>query len=191
MKYCELPLSLEAISQLKAGEKIMVTGTLYTARDAAHKRLVETLQSGNKLPLNLKDQAIYYVGPAPAKAGEVIGPAGPTTSGRMDAMTPKLLDQGLKIMIGKGRRDRGTIEAIKRNGAVYLAAIGGAAAIMMDCIKSAKVIAYDDLGTEAIRELYVENMPLIVAIDSKGDDYYDIGPAYYLNQKKLEGRHFK
>ncbi len=182
MKYCELPLSAEAISQMKAGEKIMVTGTLYTARDAAHKRLVETLQSGALLPVNLEGQAIYYVGPAPAKAGDVIGPAGPTTSGRMDAFAPKLLDQGLKIMIGKGRRDAGVIEAIKRNKAVYLAAVGGAAAIMMDCIKSAKVIAYDDLGTEAIRELYVENMPLIVAVDSRGNDYYDIGPACYLNQ---------
>ena len=182
MKRLELPLGAEALAGLRAGDKVLVSGILYTARDAAHKRLAESIVKGEPLVLDLKEQAIYYVGPAPAKDGAVIGPAGPTTSGRMDAFTPMLLQNGLKIMIGKGRRSQAVRAAIKAHGAVYFAAIGGAAAIMMKSIESACVVAYEDLGTEAIRRLEVKDMPLIVAIDSAGNDYYDIGPANYLYQ---------
>ena len=150
-----------------------ITGTVYTARDAAHKRLFESINNNEDIPIDLKNNIIYYLGPSPARENKIIGSAGPTTSSRMDKYTPTLLDLGLKGMIGKGKRSPEVIESIKKNKSVYFAAIGGAGALLSKCIKKAKVIAYDDLGTEAIRELYVENLPVIVVIDSKGNNLYE------------------
>lgn len=182
------PLTAEKAGTLKAGDVVLISGTIYTARDAAHKKMTELLAEGGTLPFDIKDAIIYYVGPTPAKPGHVIGSAGPTTSGRMDAYTPTLLDLGLKGMIGKGARTPQVIESIKRNGAVYFAAIGGAAAVIANCIKSVEIIAYEELGAEAVRRLVVENMPVIVAIDSKGNNYYEIGQQAYLNEAgKNEG----
>lgn len=172
-------LTDEKIKTLKAGDLVLLTGTIYTARDAAHERMTQELGEGKGFPFDIKGQAIYYAGPCPAKPGEVIGSCGPTTSGRMDAYTPQLLDSGLKVMIGKGARSHEVIEAIKRNTCVYLGAIGGAGALIAECIKSAEVIAYDDLGTEAIRKLYVEDFPCTVLVDSDGNDIYQIGQAKY------------
>ena len=146
----------------RQGDYVYISGTIYTARDAAHKRMIETLDEGRELPLDLKDNVIYYMGPSPASAGRPIGSAGPTTASRMDKYTPRLLDLGMGAMIGKGKRSQAVIDAIVRNGAVYFAAVGGAGAILSKCIKESEVIAYDDLGTEAIRKLTVENMPMIV-----------------------------
>ncbi|MCR5202259.1 MAG: Fe-S-containing hydro-lyase [Lachnospiraceae bacterium] len=171
--YIETPLTREKVENLKSGDYVYITGTIYTARDAAHKRMIETLEEGKKLPLDLKDNIIYYLGPSPAREGQVIGSAGPTTAGRMDKYTPKLLDLGLTGMIGKGRRNEAVIESIKKNKAVYFAAIGGAGALLSKCIKKAEVIAYDDLGTEAIRKLEVENLPVIVIIDKEGNNLYE------------------
>lgn len=179
MKRIQSPLDENTLNALKAGEKVRLSGTILTGRDAAHKRMYAALQAGEKLPIAIEGQTIYYVGPAPAKPGQVIGPAGPTTSGRMDASTPALLNQGLKAMIGKGRRDKNVVESMKANGAVYLAAVGGTAAIMAKSIQSVEVIAYEDLGTEAIRKMVVKDMPLIVAVDANGVDFYDLGPALY------------
>jgi fumarate hydratase subunit beta len=178
------PLTEYKIKNLIAGDSILLSGYIYTARDAAHKRLVELLSEGKELPFDVNGEVIYYVGPTPAKPGQVIGSAGPTTSYRMDAYTPTLLDKGLKGMIGKGLRGQDVIESIKQNKAVYFAAIGGAAALTGKCVKSSELIAYEDLGAEAIRKLYVEDLPLIVVIDSEGNNYYEIGQMEYLNSLK-------
>lgn len=178
------PADKAELSKLRAGDKLTVSGTIYTARDAAHKRLTELIASGEELPLDIRGAAIYYAGPTPEKPGQVIGSCGPTTSGRMDAYAPGLLDRGLAVMIGKGDRNAAVIDAIVRNGAVYLAAMGGAGALMGSCVKAARVVCYEDLGCEAIRELKVENMPLTVVIDSQGNDLYKSGPEAYL--KSLE-----
>ncbi len=167
-----VPFDKEEAAQLKAGDMVYLTGTVYTARDAAHKRMYETLERGETLPLDVRGNVIYYMGPSPAREGRVIGSAGPTTSSRMDKYTPQLLDLGLIGMIGKGKRSQEVQEAIVRNGAVYLAAIGGAGALLSKCITSAEIVAYDDLGTEAIRKLTVQHFPAIVVIDSKGRNLY-------------------
>lgn len=174
------PADKAELSKLRAGDKLTVSGTIYTARDAAHKRLTELIASGEELPLDIRGAAIYYAGPTPEKPGQVIGSCGPTTSGRMDAYAPGLIDRGLAVMIGKGDRNAAVIDAIVRNGAVYLAAMGGAGALMGSCVKAARIVCYEDLGCEAIRELKVENMPLTVVIDSQGNDLYKSGPEAYL-----------
>ncbi|SEA29543.1 fumarate hydratase subunit beta [Lachnospiraceae bacterium NK3A20] len=171
-KHITAPLTEETIADLHAGDMVYITGTIYTARDAAHKRMAETLDRGEELPLSLQGNVIYYMGPSPAREGRVIGSAGPTTAGRMDSYTPRILDLGLKGMIGKGRRSEEVKRAIVRNGAVYFAAIGGAGALLSRSITAAEVIAYEDLGTEAVRKLTVENFPAIVVIDSAGHDMY-------------------
>lgn len=178
------PLSAEEARTLRSGEQVLITGTIYTARDAAHKRLVELVQAGKPLPLPIAESIIYYVGPTPARPGQAIGSAGPTTSYRMDAYAPTLLDLGLTGMIGKGKRSEEVVDAMKRNGAVYFCAIGGAGALLSKCVKKAEVIAYDDLGAEAIRRLEVENLPVIVTIDSNGENLYEKGRETYLNQKR-------
>ena len=177
-----LPLTKEVTKNLKAGDIVELSGIIYTARDAAHKRLIERLDANEPLPFDLKDSIIYYVGPTPEKPGAVIGSAGPTTSYRMDAYAPTLLDLGLKGMIGKGPRNHEVIDAMKRNDAVYFAAVGGAAALLALHIKEAEVIAFDDLGPEAIRKLKVKNMPLVVVIDHLGNDLYEIGRKNYLKK---------
>jgi len=172
-KYIHAPLDVETISGLKAGDFVYITGTIYTARDAAHKRMSETLAENGRLPIELGNNIIYYLGPSPAREGRPIGSAGPTTSGRMDKYTPALLDLGLKGMIGKGRRSQDVKEAIVRNGGVYFAAIGGAGALLSKAIKKSEVIAYEDLGTEAVRKLEVEDFPVIVVVDADGNDLYE------------------
>lgn len=174
------PLNDLEISELKCGDSILLTGTIYTARDAAHKRLIELIEKGEELPFDLEGETIYYVGPTPPKPGMVIGSAGPTTSYRMDAYAPKLLDLGLKGMIGKGLRNEEVIESIKKNKAVYFGAIGGAAALIGKSIVKSEVIAYEDLGSEAIRRLEVRDLPLVVIIDSLGNNLYEIGKENYL-----------
>lgn len=166
------PITEEKVRSLEAGDKVLLSGTVYTARDAAHKRMVEALDRGEEPPFEIEGNAIYYVGPCPAKPGQVIGSAGPTTSYRMDPFAPRLIKEGLRIMIGKGERNAEVIDTMKIKGAVYLGAIGGAAALISKCIKEAKIIAYDDLGTEAVRRLVVEKLPLICVIDSKGNNLY-------------------
>lgn len=178
------PINEEVSTTLKAGDSILLSGVIYTARDAAHGRLINLLNEGKELPINIKDQVIYYVGPTPAKEGEIIGSAGPTTSYRMDSYAPRLLDLGLKGMIGKGARNSEVIEAIKRNKGIYFGAIGGAGALLSKCITACEIIAYDDLGAEAIRRLEVKDMPLTVIIDSEGNNLYDIGQAEYLRSTK-------
>ena len=173
------PIDRETLKSLHAGDYVYISGTIYTARDAAHKRMIETLDEGRELPLDLKDNVIYYMGPSPAREGRPIGSAGPTTASRMDKYTPRLLDLGMGAMIGKGKRSQAVIDAIVRNGAVYFAAVGGAGAILSKCIKESEVIAYDDLGTEAIRKLTVENMPMIVVIDSEGNNLYETAVKEY------------
>ena len=172
-KYIVTPLSKEMAATLNAGDYVYITGKIYTARDAAHKRMDEALNANQNIPIDLKNNIIYYMGPSPAREGRVIGSAGPTTSSRMDKYTPRLLDLGLTGMIGKGKRQQPVIDSIVNNGAVYFAAIGGAGALLSKCIKESKVIAYDDLGTEAIRELKVEDFPVIVVIDSEGNNLYE------------------
>ncbi len=167
------PITEEIVSELNAGDYVYITGTIYTARDAAHKRLYEALQKGEEIPIDLKNNTLYYLGPSPAREGQVIGSAGPTTSSRMDKYTPLLLEKGLKGMIGKGKRSPEVIEAMEKNHAVYFAAIGGAGALLSKCIKKAEVIAYEDLGTEAIRKLEVEKFPVIVVIDERKKNLYD------------------
>ncbi len=168
------PISREEAADLHIGDYVLITGTIYTARDAAHKRMQEALDRGEKLPFDLKGNVIYYMGPSPARKGRPIGSAGPTTASRMDRYTPALLDLGMGAMIGKGRRSAAVKEAIVRNGSVYFAAVGGAGALLSKRILSSEVIAYEDLGTEAIRKLEVENFPVIVVIDSQGNDLYEI-----------------
>lgn len=172
-RHITAPLKDEEIRELKAGDYVYITGVVYTARDAAHKRMQEALDAGEELPVDIKGQIIYYMGPSPAREGRVIGSAGPTTASRMDKYTPELLDRGMKGMIGKGKRTQDVSDAIVRNGAVYFAAVGGAGALLSKQIKSAEVIAYEDLGTEAIRRLYVEDFPVIVVIDSEGNNLYE------------------
>lgn len=178
----ETPLNNEKIKKLKAGDSVLLSGVLYTGRDAAHKRLIDLLDKNEKLPLDIKNQVIYYVGPSPAKPGQVIGSAGPTTSYRMDPYAPRLLDLGLKGMIGKGARNQEVIDAIIRNKAVYFGAIGGAAALIGKSIVKSEIIAYEDLGAEAIRRIEVKDMPLVVIIDSEGNNLYDIGKKEYLEK---------
>lgn len=175
----ETPLSKEEVKKLKAGDIVNISGVIYTARDAAHKRMIGMLEEGKSLPFDIKDQIIYYVGPCPAKPGEVIGSAGPTTSGRVDAYTPKLIELGLSGMIGKGLRDNGVIEAMKRYGAVYFGAIGGAAALIAKSIINEEIIAFPDLGTEALRKLTVKEFPVTVIIDSSGNNLYEIGKKMF------------
>ena len=169
----QTPLTEDKVCELKAGDFVYITGTIYTARDAAHKRMDEALKEGKELPIDMKDNIIYYMGPSPAREGRTIGSAGPTTASRMDKYAPKLLDMGLKGMIGKGKRSPEVIDAIIRNKCVYFAAIGGAGALLSKCIKESEVVAYDDLGTEAIRKLKVENFPVIVVIDKDGNNLYE------------------
>lgn len=178
------PVTREDLAPLRAGDTVLLSGTVYTARDAAHKRMMERLDAGEPLPFPVEGSAVYYVGPTPERPGEVIGSAGPTTSGRMDAMSPRLLDLGNKIMIGKGKRDAAVKEAVVRNGAVYLAALGGAGALMAQSVKTLEVIAWPDLGCEAVRRLTVEKMPLTVILDAHGGDLYTSGPAAYLETVK-------
>ena len=171
-KIIQAPFKKEELDSLKAGDYIYITGTIYTARDAAHKRLYESMLKGEELPITFENNIIYYLGPSPARPGNVIGSAGPTTSSRMDKYTPIMLDAGLKGMIGKGRRNQEVIDSIVKNGAVYLAAVGGAGALLSKCIKESEIIAYEDLGTEAIRKLKVEELPVIVVIDKEGNSLY-------------------
>jgi fumarate hydratase subunit beta len=173
------PLTDKAVFSLKAGDKVSITGYIYTGRDTAHKRLFSLLKKGEKLPIEIKNQIIYYVGPAPAKPGYACGAAGPTTSYRMDPYTPALLDKGLKGMIGKGFRSKEVIESMKKNKAVYFHAVGGAAALIAKSIKKSEVVAYEDLGPEAIYRYYVKNFPAIVAIDSRGNNLYETEPPKY------------
>lgn len=171
-RYITAPMSMEDAKSLKSGDYVYLTGTIYTARDAAHKRMYEALQKGEELPFDVKNNVIYYMGPSPAREGRPIGSAGPTTASRMDKYAPSLLDLGLIGMIGKGKRNEAVHDAIIRNNAVYFAAVGGAGALLSKCITSSEVIAYDDLGTEAIRKLTVKDFPVIVVIDSEGNDLY-------------------
>ena len=181
-KHISVPLCDETVSSLHTGDYVYLSGTIYTARDAAHKRMYEALEKGEQLPLEVKDNVIYYMGPSPARTGRPIGSAGPTTASRMDKYAPYLLDMGLKGMIGKGKRSPEVKEAVVRNGAVYFAAVGGAGALLSRSIISSKVIAYDDLGTEAIRELEVTDFPVIVVMDSEGNDLYETAVRDYCKE---------
>ena len=172
-RHITAPITKETAKTLHAGDYVYITGTIYTARDAAHKRMQETLQRGEALPLDMKENVIYYMGPSPAREGRPIGSAGPTTASRMDKYAPERLDLGLGAMIGKGKRSQEVKDAIVRNGSVYFAAVGGAGALLSKCILSSEVIAYDDLGTEAIRKLQVKDFPVIVVIDSEGNNLYE------------------
>lgn len=203
-KEITLPFKKEEVAELKAGEYVYITGTIYSARDAAHKRMYEAVKAAENsdssiidcngaqlyekgiLPFDITGNTIYYLGPTPAKEGQVIGSAGPTTSTRMDKYTPLILDKGLTGMIGKGKRSKEVVEAIIRNKAVYFAAVGGAGALLSKCIKESEVIAYDDLGTEAIRKMRVENFPAIVVIDSKGNNLYETAVEDYLRSKNRD-----
>ncbi len=176
------PACVQELRKLKAGDSVLLSGTVYTARDAAHKRICECLDRGEKPPFDLNGSAVYYVGPTPEHDGCCIGSAGPTTSGRMDDYSPRLLDAGLKIMIGKGNRSKDVVRSMVQNGAVYLAAIGGAGALMAASIEEAELVCWEDLGCEAVRRLKVKDMPLTVAIDSKGNDLYKLGRAQYLKE---------
>ena len=181
-RHITVPVVKEEIQDLRAGDYVYLTGVIYTARDAAHKRMDEALSEGKELPLDIKNQMIYYMGPSPAREGRPIGSAGPTTASRMDKYTPRLLDLGLGGMIGKGKRSQAVRDAILRNKAVYFAAVGGAGALLSKCIKKADVIAYDDLGTEAIRRLEIEDLPAIVVIDSEGNNLYETAVKEYAEE---------
>ncbi|MBQ8189222.1 MAG: Fe-S-containing hydro-lyase [Lachnospiraceae bacterium] len=178
-QYIKAPLSKEEASKLKAGDYVYITGTIYTARDAAHKRMYEALQKGESLPVDMENNIIYYMGPSPARDGRAIGSAGPTTSSRMDKYAPSLLELGLRGMIGKGKRSQAVNDAIVENGAVYFAAVGGAGALLSKSILSSEVIAYDDLGTEAIRKLEVKDFPVIVVVDKDGNNLYETATKAY------------
>lgn len=179
IRHIQAPLTEETARSLHAGDVVRISGYIYTARDAAHKRLCEALARGEQLPLDLKDNVIYYVGPTPAKPGEIVGSAGPTTSGRMDKYTPTMIAQGMRGMIGKGSRSQEVIDACVRSGAVYFVAVGGAAAVISQSIKGEEMIAYEDLGPEAIRRYEVKDFPAIVCIDCEGNDFYKEGIAKY------------
>lgn len=183
MKVLHTPLSREDARALRCGESCLITGTIYTARDAAHKRLCELAAKGEPLPFDIEGAIIYFVGPTPAKPGQVIGSAGPTTSYRMDAYSPALIAIGQTGMIGKGKRGEAVVDAMRRYGAVYLGAIGGLGALLGKCVKKAEVIAYPDLGAEAVRKLEVENFPVVVVIDSEGNNLYETGRRAYLEQR--------
>ena len=185
-KKITLPLTPELAKTLRAGDRVLLTGTIYTSRDAGHKRMCEALARGETLPFDPMDATIYYVGPTPAKPGQVIGSAGPTTSGRMDAYAPTLMAAGARGMIGKGARLPEVVEAMKRHSGVYFGAVGGAGALLARCIKKSELIAYEDLGAEALRKLWVEDMPLVVIIDSEGRNLYEEGRAAYLANAKPE-----
>ncbi|MBR3486816.1 MAG: Fe-S-containing hydro-lyase [Clostridia bacterium] len=176
-----LPITRETARTIRSGEACLLSGVIYTARDAAHKRLVELVEKGEPLPFDIKDATIYYVGPTPAKPGQVIGSAGPTTSYRMDAYSPTLIREGETGMIGKGKRSPEVVEAMKKYGAVYFAAIGGAGALLSSCIKKAEIVCYEDLGAEAVRRLEVENLPVVAVIDSEGNNLYEKGRREYLD----------
>lgn len=178
-KQIQIPIQKATIRELKAGDYVYLTGEIYTARDAAHKRMNEVLEKNEKLPVNIEDKIIYYMGPSPAREGKVIGSAGPTTASRMDKYTPRLMDLGLSGMIGKGKRSQEVIDAVIRNEGVYFAAVGGAGALLSKCIKKSEVVAYDDLGTEAIRRLEIENFPVIVVVDSRGNNLYETAIEKY------------
>ena len=182
-KYVNVPLADEVAVSLHAGDYVYLTGTIYTARDAAHKRMQEALDRGEQLPLDMKNNVIYYMGPSPARNGRPIGSAGPTTASRMDKYAPALLDLGLKGMIGKGKRSQGVKDAVVRNGAVYFAAVGGAGALLSRSIISSEVIAYEDLGTEAIRRLEVKDFPVIVVLDTEGNDLYETAVQEYCRER--------
>lgn len=184
IKRISTPLTDEKVKDLKVGDSILLSGVIYTARDAAHKRLVELLDEGKELPIDIKDSIIYFVGPSPTKPGYAIGSAGPTTSYRMDAYSPRLLDLGLKGMIGKGKRNKDVIDSMIKNTAVYFGAIGGAAALIARSITKCDIVAYEDLGAEAIRRLEIKDMPLTVVIDSEGNNLYEIGRKEYLRSLK-------
>ena len=177
------PLTREQVKNLKAGDSCLISGVIYTARDAAHKRLCELVEAGKELPMDVKDAIIYFVGPTPAKPGQALGSAGPTTSYRMDAYSPTLIREGLTGMIGKGKRGPEVVAAMTEHGAVYFGAIGGCGALLGKCIKKAEIVAYEDLGAEAIRRLEVEDFPAIVIIDSEGNNLYQTGRENYLAQK--------
>lgn len=178
----KVPLSKEDAKSLKVGDYVYLTGTIYSARDAAHKRMSETLEKGEALPIEMEGNVIYYMGPSPAREGRPIGSAGPTTSGRMDPYAPTLLDLGLRGMIGKGKRTKEVKDAVVRNGAVYFAAVGGAGALLSHCIKTAEVVAYDDLGPEAIHKLEVVELPAVVVMDSEGNDLYETATKKYCKE---------
>lgn len=180
------PLTYEKIKDLRAGDRILLSGTIYTARDAAHKRLIDLLDKNLELPININNETIYYVGPTPAKEGQVIGSAGPTTSYRMDSYSPRLLDLGLKAMIGKGERNEEVVNSIIKNKAIYLGAIGGAAALISKSITKSEIIAYEDLGAEAIRKMEIKDMPLIVIIDTEGNNLYRQGQEEYIRNEKMK-----
>lgn len=183
-RHITAPLQQDTVRSLRAGDYVYITGTIYTARDAAHKRMSETLDEGGKLPFDVESNVIYYMGPSPAREGRPIGSAGPTTASRMDKYAPRLLDMGLKGMIGKGKRSEDVRRAVIRNGAVYFAAVGGAGALLSRSIESSEVIAYDDLGTEAIRRLQVKDFPVIVVIDSAGNNLYETAIREYCSEEK-------
>ncbi len=183
-KYLTTPITREMARTLKSGDSVFLSGVIYTARDAAHKRLCELAEQGNPLPVDLADATIYFVGPTPERPGQPIGSAGPTTSYRMDAYSPTLIALGLTGMIGKGKRGPEVIDAMKKHGAVYFGAIGGAGALLAGCVKKAEIVAYEDLGAEAIRRLEVENLPVTVIIDSEGNNLYEVGPKEYLASKQ-------
>lgn len=178
-KYITAPISDKVVEELSVGDYVYITGTIYTARDAAHKRMYEALQNNQSLPINMENNIIYYMGPSPAREGRPIGSAGPTTASRMDKYAPELLDLGLRGMIGKGKRTEAVRDAIVRNGAVYFAAVGGAGALLSKSILSSEVVAYDDLGTEAIRKLEVKDFPVIVVIDKDGNNLYETAVKAY------------
>jgi fumarate hydratase subunit beta len=181
-KHITAPLDSETASELRAGDYVYITGTIYTARDAAHKRMQEALDRGEELPLDVNHNIIYYMGPSPAREGRPIGSAGPTTASRMDKYAPRLLDMGLKGMIGKGKRTPQVLDAVVRNGAVYFAAVGGAGALLSKCILSSEIIAYEDLGTEAVRRLEVKDFPVIVVADCKGNNLYETAIKEYCTE---------
>ena len=183
-KHIKAPISKEVSRKLRAGDYVYITGTIYTARDAAHKRMDDALKNGENLPVDMVGQTIYYMGPSPAREGRPIGSAGPTTASRMDKYAPQLLDLGLGAMIGKGKRNQAVIDAIVRNGSVYFAAVGGAGALLSKCITSSEVVAYDDLGTEAIRKLTVENFPVIIVIDKDGNNLYETAIKDYCRMEE-------
>ena len=183
-KHITLPLTKELAKTLHAGDKVLLTGTIYTSRDAGHKRMCEALARGEKLPFDPTDATIYYVGPTPAKPGHIIGSAGPTTSGRMDAYAPTMMSVGARGMIGKGARLPEVVNAMKKYSGVYFGAIGGAGALLAKCIKKCELVAYEDLQSEALRRLYVEDMPLVVVIDSEGNNLYEEGRKEYLESVK-------
>ena len=183
-KHITTPLTDEKVRDLHAGDYVYLSGTVYTARDAAHKRMYEAMQRGEEIPIDLNNNIIYYLGPSPAREGRPIGSAGPTTASRMDKYAPQLLDLGLGALIGKGKRKQAVIDAIVRNGSVYFAAVGGAGALLSKCITSSEVVAYDDLGTEAIRKLTVENFPVIVVIDKDGNNLYETAIKDYCRMEE-------